>query len=611
VPAREGRARSVPQRLALSLLLGFIASPVAAQTGENVLLVINDLSPASQQIGEYYARKRTVPSGNILHISAATVEQITRADFQRNVEARIAAWFGRTGAHDRILYIVLTKGVPLRIAGTSGLDGTVASVDSELTLLYRKMAGARVPFLGRVDNPYFAGETPVAALKSFTHQTQDVFLVTRLDGFTVEDVLALIDRGAAPSRDGKIVLDEKASLIDRGGDAWLQTAATRLSSLGFQDRVRLDTTRRVVTGERDVLGYYSWGSNDPANRLRHFDLTFVPGALAAMFVSSDGRTFAEPPANWKTGISDAPGSSFAGSPQSLAGDLIRDGVTGIAAHVAEPFLDATVRPELLFPAYVSGFDLAESFYLGIRFLSWQTIVMGDPLCAPFKVKPLAADQIDPGVDARTELPRYFAERRLQTIAKPGWKPDAVALLVRAEARLAKNDAAGARQALEQSVALDDRIDVAQQMLASLYDTAGEHTKAIERYRLALALAPNDRIALNNLAYALAVNGNQPREALSLAERAFRLGPAEPNIIDTLAWIHHLLGDDIEAARLFREATQQNTRVAAIHLHAAIVFDLAGQPSESARELERALTSSPDLARDADVIRLQGKSKKPR
>jgi len=63
----------------------------------------------------------------------------------------------------------------------------------------------------------------------------------------------------------------------------------------------------------------------------------------------------------------------------VAGDLIREGVTGISAHVAEPYLDATVRPEVLFPAYVQGLNLAESFYLGIPFLSWQTVVVGDPL----------------------------------------------------------------------------------------------------------------------------------------------------------------------------------------------------------------------------------------
>ena len=111
-----------------------------------------------------------------------------------------------------------------------------------------------------------------------------------------------------------------------------------------------------------------------------------------MFVSNDARTFAEPPATW---IPSGPngGPNFGGSWQSLAGDLIRDGVTGVAGHVSEPYLDATIRPQVLFPVYLGGFNLAESFYAAMPFLSWQTIVVGDPLCAPFRAKAIPADQL--------------------------------------------------------------------------------------------------------------------------------------------------------------------------------------------------------------------------
>jgi hypothetical protein len=41
---------------------------------------------------------------------------------------------------------------------------------------------------------------------------------------------------------------------------------------------------------------------------------------------------------------------------------------------------ATPHPQYLFPAYFSGRNLAESYYLSIPGLSWQNIVVGDPLC---------------------------------------------------------------------------------------------------------------------------------------------------------------------------------------------------------------------------------------
>ena len=65
------------------------------------------------------------------------------------------------GLQDRLLYLVLTKGVPLRIAGTTGLTGTLASVDSELTLLYRRLTGQQLSVSGRVDNPFFLGSRPI------------------------------------------------------------------------------------------------------------------------------------------------------------------------------------------------------------------------------------------------------------------------------------------------------------------------------------------------------------------------------------------------------------------------------------------------------------------
>ena len=69
--------------------------------------------------------------------------------------------------------------------------------------------------------------------------------------------------------------------------------------------------------------------------------------------------------------------------QSLIADLVRDGVTGVAGYVGEPFLDGTIRPDILFPAYVGGLNLIEAYYAAMPYLSWQTVIVGDPLCAPF------------------------------------------------------------------------------------------------------------------------------------------------------------------------------------------------------------------------------------
>ena len=65
----------------------------------------------------------------------------------------------------------------------------------------------------------------------------------------------------------------------------------------------------------------------------------------------------------------------------MSADFLLEGATGASGHVFEPYLAMTPHPDMVLPAYYSGRNLAESFYLGILGLSWQNIVIGDPLCS--------------------------------------------------------------------------------------------------------------------------------------------------------------------------------------------------------------------------------------
>jgi uncharacterized protein (TIGR03790 family) len=606
------RVTRLPAFTLTATMLLASAVPAAAQSPENVAVVVNDASPASQQIAEYYVRKRAIPASNVIHITAPTTEEISRQVFAAAIEAPIAAALGKESLQDRVLYLVLTKGIPLRVAGTVGLQGTVASVDSELTLLYRKMTGKPTTTNGRTDNPYFLAARNLLRAKPFSHADHDTYLVTRLDGFTVGDAIGLIDKAAAPSTLGKIVLDEKGSLINRSADNWLEEAASRLTDAGWSDRIVLDRAGRAVRGVESVLGYYSWGSNDPANAVRKFELTFVPGAIAGTFVSTDGRTFQEPPAAWlpKNDWNDR-ASYFAGSPQTLIGDLIREGVTGAAAHVAEPYLESTVRPQILFPAYTSGFNLAESFYLSMPHLGWQTIVIGDPLCRPFKGTVLTRGDIETAVDPATELPGHFSKRRLEIArARLGTaNMDNVALAVKAETRFARGDRAGGRKALEEVTAADPLMAVAQFQLALMLEADGDRDGSIQRYRKVIAVQPNNAIALNNLAYSLAVHKKQPEEARPLAQRASMLAPREPTILDTFAWIEHLVGNHANAAKLIGAAVNGAPTNAEVRMHAAFIYAASGAPAAALAELNFAVKYDPALAARADVKQLRAQLEK--
>ena len=586
-----------------SLLAGglFCSAPAAAQTADNVLVVINTASPASLAVGEYYVKARRVSDTHVVRLSTTTAELIERAEYQRTIETPIAIWLARHSLQDRILYVVLTKGIPLRINGTTGREGTASSVDSELTLLYRKLTGLQTTVVGRVANPYFAADTPPSETKPFTRFIADIYLVTRLDGYTAEDAMKLVDRALAPESNGTIVLDQRGGSDKNIGDRWLQETANRLQ--GTAARVLFETTPVPAATSDPVLGYFSSGSNDPSNRFRRHGIKFANGALAGMFVSTDGRTFVEPPDDWVPGTSRPPGAD------SLAGDLIREGATGLVANVAEPYFDATARPQVIFPAYLAGFNLAESFYLSIPFLGWQTIVIGDPLCVPFPRKPLSTNEIDKGMDLTTELPALFAERRLALFSDSGLKIDGIKLLLMADARLARDETTNVDSLLRKAVEIDPRLTVAYFRLADSYEQRHEYDEAIAVYRRILETEPGNASALNNLAYGLAEHRKQPTEALPLAEKAYALAPL-PAVADTVGWIHHLLGND-EAARPWIEKAIAGKLDGVDHLiHAATVY--AGlQDLAKAREmLQAAEKIDPAIDGRSDVKALRVRLKDP-
>ena len=347
------------------------ALPAAAQTPQNVLIVVNDNSPLSKEIGEYYARRRAVPAKNICHIQSSTEEEIRRLDFDQEIHAPVAKCLQSGGMVESILYIVTTGGVPLKIHGTDGLGGDAASVDSELTLLYSDITKGPHNVAASLVNPFFGEKNA-----KFGHPQFPMYLVTRLAAYDFEGVKAIIDRAQHPVNRGKFVIDMAGGGAPQG-DEWLKQAASLLP----KDRVVLEETSALVAKQTDVIGYASWGSNDHSRHDRFLGFQWLPGAIMTEFVSTNARTFKKPPEEWNISDWQSPKLWFAGAPQTMTADYLLEGATGASGHVYEPYLTMTPRPELLLPAYYSGRNLAESYYLAIPRLSWQNIVVGDPLCS--------------------------------------------------------------------------------------------------------------------------------------------------------------------------------------------------------------------------------------
>ena len=194
------------------------------------------------------------------------------------------------GLAEKILYLVTTLGVPLRIEGSGGMQGDRASVDSELAMLYADMHGSKHALAGPLRNPFFG-----ARREAFSHPRFPMYLVSRLAAYDVGEVKAMIDRSLAARNRGRVVLDLQSE-DDAAGNNWLRDAALLLPK------------ERVVLDENDVgairpkrcdrvrgLGVERFESHAEVPRVS------LAGGRDRLGDTSQphGRTFARPPESWK------------------------------------------------------------------------------------------------------------------------------------------------------------------------------------------------------------------------------------------------------------------------------------------------------------------------
>ncbi len=565
------------------LLLVTAFRPAEAQGPGNIQLVVNSTSEVSGEGGEYYT----------------TAGHICRAAFDNNIRQPFMQCLRNGGLQDRVLYLVLTKGVPLVVDGERGANGDQASVDSELTLLYQDLISRQHPLRGKLPNPYALKNARTNPMVRFSHREFPMYLVARLDGYDVAEVKALIDRGLRAKPEGRFLFDLKQD-DETPGNVWLRQAADRLCASGIAPpRIMLDQARVFVTGETELLGYASWGWNDPSDTSRYLKHKWEPGALLAEFVSTDGRTFERPPAGWNIGKWDGPRNAFfKDSPQSLIADYLAEGVTGASGYVDEPFLQACARPQILFPAYVSGLNLAESFYSALPDLSWKAVVIGDPLVQPFPRPPLPEQEANPPTDAATNLPAYFSRHLVGLQARfLGERAEVIELLLATEHRREEGDPQGALRAAEQALATNSDSLAALNAVASL---TSDKARSVTLYRKVVERSPRNVTALNNLAYSLAVSGHAD-EALPLAARAMDITQGGTDYVqDTYGWVLYLLGNYATALSHLEKAAAAMPSNAAVAYHLGMCLRKAGRIEEGRVHLERALTLNPDAETAAAV-----------
>lgn len=129
-------------------------------------------------------------------------------------------------------------------------------------------------------------------------------------------------------------------------------------------------------------------------------------------------------------------------------------------------------------------------------------------------------------------------------------------------------------------------------LAMLLQTTGRNSESAKLYQQILTLHPDNKIAINNLAWILCEQEGKYEQALELAQRGLEIDSSYVDLIDTRGAIYYKLAQYDNAVRDFRRSLElypdTSPAKATTCLHLAKTLIRLGQKGDAEANLERAL-----------------------
>ncbi len=392
-----------------------------ALTPNEILVIANRNVAMSMGLARYYMEKRKIPDVNLLELRTGDKEWCSREEYNKDVAAVVRQYLKENDGEQKIRCLVTMYGVPLKVNAPEisvdertevrelrqrrqrlndqlkavdersverigAIRAEVADIQKRLALLETNNRFSALdselalvgvdsyPLSGWVPNPLFLGfknrKLPIPKKK--------VLMVSRLDGPDPEIVRRIIDDSVEVEKTG---LSGFAYFDAR----WPRPdAQKKVSGYALYDKsihLAVDLMRKVgrltvVLDERTALfqegqcpkaalycGWYSLGKYVDA-----FD--WVRGAVGYHIASSECTTLKK------------------ARSQVWCKRMLEEGVVATVGPTSEPYVQAFPVPNIFFGLLVDGqLDLAECYVLSTPFLSWQMVLIGDPLYRPFGGKP--------------------------------------------------------------------------------------------------------------------------------------------------------------------------------------------------------------------------------
>ncbi len=400
------------------LFLFFNCALFAGVDKSKVYVVANKNNSDSLKLAEYYCGARGIDRKNIIFVSVKNASGISRHEYERDIaEPVIKELIGRkavsafAAGEDRLNsrkiyvfnshnvdFIVLCK-LPYKVMpkNSAGMHFDGASVDSELAATFLPMKS----LAGPCANPLYGNYSSVDG-----HKTFGVLRVARLDGDTFETAKRSIDSALAAEKKGlrgRAYIDKSKKF--KLGDKWLDVAASILRGLHYDISVDERPALFDYTQRMDAPAFYfGWYWPVPKFYFAENSLKMADGAIALHLFSFSAQQL------WSKGWTLR---------------LLQCGAAQAFGNVYEPYLSGTHNIGAIMAGYARGLCAGEVAYASISVLSWQSVVVGDPLYEPFKVDLKSQlEAIEKGeVD---EFSQYVVLREMNRMLAEGLKvPDTV------------------------------------------------------------------------------------------------------------------------------------------------------------------------------------------
>ena len=357
---------------------------------ENVFLVVNSASWASQTVANHFRNLRQIPPGNVFYIHwDNALDNVPAETFRQRILLPILQTIDRRGLQGQIDYIVYSSDLPWSVDLQAEMQGhalpaplTPITSATGVTYLWQLLMSHNPNVLGLRNNEYMrraAGREvtlPTHGFRSWygwgpqgqllegggaNYFLSTMLAVTSGRGTSVSESVSYLRAAAAADGakpPGTIYYLKNDNVRSTCRAPGFDEAVADLRALGVKAAVLdgiLPEHKSDVQGAMIGTADFSWASSGS---------TIRPGAICENLTSYGGIL-------------------TEGAGQTPLTEFLRHGAAASSGTVVEPFAlqDKFPVPDM-HVYYARGCSLAESYYQSV-FGPFQLLIVGDPLCRPW------------------------------------------------------------------------------------------------------------------------------------------------------------------------------------------------------------------------------------